>query len=179
MNPRVLAGCVLSYGYNNWIGKVPSRTLRMAWLRAWLGACGAGTSVQMSCRFLNGHRVHFGERNAINFGCLFDGRRYEIRTGNDVSIGPEASILTLGHDVNSPDFADSGGTVTIGDHVWIAYRAIVLPGVKIGDGAVIAAGAVVTRDVDPFTIVAGAPAKKIGERERQLTYRINFAPWLQ
>ena len=56
---------------------------------------------------------------------------------------------------------------------------MVVPGIVIGEEAFVAAGAVVTRDVDPFTIVAGAPAKKVGERERQLTYRINFAPWLQ
>ena len=104
------------------------------------------------------------------------GGLFEIRTGSDVSIGPEAAILTLGHDPQSPDFADAGGDVVIGDRVWIAYRAIILPGVKIGDGAVIAAGAVVTRDVEPFTIVAGSPAKKIGERTRDLRYQLRFDP---
>ena len=176
MNTRLLAGSIASFAYNQGVGRVPSRHLRMAFLRAWLGHVGAGTGVQMGCKFLNGRKVHLGERNVVNFGCLFDGRRYEIRTGSDVSIGPEAAILTLGHDPQSPDFSDTGGDVIIGDRVWIAYRAMILPGVKIGEGAVVSAGAVVTRDVEPFTIVAGSPAKEIGKRERELRYGLNFDP---
>jgi len=107
-----------------------------------------------------------------------DGRRYEIHIGNDVSIGPEAGILTLGHDPQSPDFADKGGDVIIGDKVWICYRAIILPGVRVGEGAVVAAGAVVTRNVEPYTIVAGSPAKVIGLRTADLRYTCNYHPWL-
>jgi maltose O-acetyltransferase len=132
----------------------------------------------MGCRFLNGRKVFLGKRNVVNHGCLFDGRRYIIRVGDDVSIGPEAAILTVGHDPQSPDFADQGGEVNIGNRVWIAYRAIILPGVTIGEGAVIAAGAVVTKDVAPFVIVAGSPARKIGERNRELRYELHYAPWL-
>ena len=132
----------------------------------------------MGCRFLNGRKIFLGERNVINWGCVLDGRKFAVRTGNDVSIGPEATILTLGHNPQSPDFADLGGDVTIGDHVWIAYRAVSLPGVTIGEGAVVAAGAVVTRDVEPFAIVAGVPARKIGERSRNLDYKLNFHPFL-
>lgn len=112
----------------------------------------------------------------INFGCLFDGRKFHIRTRHDVSIGPEASILTLGDDPQSSDFCDRGGDVVIGDRVWIGYRAIVLPGVTIGEGAVIGAGAIVTKDVEPFAIVAGNPAKKIGERTKDLRYSLQYDP---
>jgi acetyltransferase-like isoleucine patch superfamily enzyme len=179
MTFRVVAGAVIAYGYNHLIGRVPSHSLRSLYLRAWLGACGPGTSVQMGCRFLNGRKVHFGARNAVNFGCLFDGRRYRIITGDDVSIGPEAAILTLGHDPHAPDFAEQGGDVVIGNRVWIAYRAIILPGVRIGEGAVVAAGAVVARDVEPYQIVAGVPARPVGERTRDLGYRLSFFPVLQ
>lgn len=130
----------------------------------------------MDCRFLNGRKIFLGERNVINFGCLLDGRGYAVRFGNDVSIGPDASILTLGHDPQSPDMADRGGDVVIGDRVWIGYRALILPGITIGEGAVVAAGSVLTRDVEPYTIVAGSPARKIGERNRALTYRLNYRP---
>jgi maltose O-acetyltransferase len=130
----------------------------------------------MGCRFLNGPKVHLGDRNVINFGCLLDGRKFHIRTGHDVSIGPEASILTLGHDPQSPVFADRGGDVLIGNRVWIGYRVIILPGVTIGEGAVVGAGAVVTKDVEAYTIVAGNPARKIGERFKELTYRLNYEP---
>jgi maltose O-acetyltransferase len=143
-----------------------------------LAAFGGGTTVQLDCRFLNGRKVFLGERNVVSFGCLFDGRRFSICTGADVSIGPEATILTLGHDPQDADFGDRGGNVVIGDRVWIAYRATILPGVEIGEGAVVAAGAVVTTNVEPFTIVGGAPAKKIGERNRDLRYRLNYRPLL-
>lgn len=176
---RLLLGTILSYTYNACWGKFPSRRLRKLFLRFYLGHLGSETGIQMGCKFLNGRKIHLGERNVINFGCLLDGRKYEVRIGNDVSIGPEASILTLGHDPQSPYFADRGGDVVIGDHVWIAYRAIILPGIHIGEGAVVAAGAVVTADVVPYSIVAGSPARKIGERNRDLNYRLSFDPWLQ
>ncbi|TDU71408.1 maltose O-acetyltransferase [Prosthecobacter fusiformis] len=179
MTKRLLAGTILAYIYNDWIGKMPSRIVRHAFLNKYLGKMGSETGVQMDCRFLNGRKVYIGDRNVINFGCLLDGRKYEIHTGKDVSIGPEATILTLGHEPQSSTFEDKGGDVIIGDRVWIAYRAIILPGVTIGDGAVIAAGAVVTRDVEAYTIVAGSPAKKVGNRNRDLEYQLSYAPWLQ
>lgn len=178
MNLRILGGSLAAFCYNRGIGRVPSRMLRKMYLRRWLGSFGKDTSIQMDCQFLNGRRVHFGQRNVINFGCLFDGRKFHIRTGRDVSIGPNASILTLGHDPQSSDFADRGGDVIIGDLVWIGYGALILPGVKLGDGAVVGAGAVVTKDVEPFTIVAGSPARKIGERKRNLDYQLRYDPWL-
>ena len=178
MNPRFLAGGVLAFFYNSFVGKIPSRTIRNGWLKMYLAEFGHGTSVQSGCRFLNGRKVRFGKRNVINFNCLFDGRKFQIQTGDDVSIGPEAAILTLGHDPQSPDFTDRGGDVIIGNRVWIAYRAIILPGITIGEGAVVGAGAVVTKDVEPYTIVAGNPARKIGERNRDLKYQTEYAPFL-
>ena len=178
MDSKVLAGSMLAFFYNGLIGRLPSRFLRSAYLKLYLARFGRGTRVQMGCRFLNGRKVFLGDRNVINFDCLFDGRRHAIRVGSDVSIGPEASILTLGHDSQSPDFADKGGEVIIGDRAWICYRAIILPSVAIGEGAVVGAGAVVSRDVQPYTIVAGSPAKVVGERTRDLRYHCQFSPWL-
>jgi len=195
VNARIFAGAILAYGYNHCAGNLPSRRVREIYLRGWLGSLGAKSGVQMGCRFLNGRKVFLGERNVINFGCLFDGRKFSIRTGSNVSIGPEATILTLGHDPRSATFEDHGGDVVIGDHVWIGYRAIILPGVMIGEGAVVGAGAVVTKDVEPHAMVAGNPARKIGERVGSqgpeegrshlagsigegLKYELNYRPWL-
>jgi maltose O-acetyltransferase len=178
MNFRVFAGSVLAYVFNAFVSHVPVNPARRLYLKLFLGAMGRGTNIQMGCRILHGHKINLGERNVVNFGCMLDGRRFSIRTGNDVSIGPEAAILTLGHDPQSSAFADRGGDVVIGDRAWIGYRAIILPGITIGEGAAVAAGAVVTRDVEPFTIVAGVPAKKIGERQRDLNYHLHFAPFL-
>lgn len=175
---KVLAGGFLAFAYNHGVSHMPSRTLRHTYLRAWLSRLGTGTGIQLGCRFLNGRKIFLGDRNVINFGCLLDGRHYKIQTGSDVSIGPEAAILTLGHDPQSPHFGDRGGEVIIGDRVWIAYRAIILPGVTIGEGAVVGAGAVVSRSVEPYTIVAGNPAKVIGHRCQELTYNLDYRPFL-
>jgi acetyltransferase-like isoleucine patch superfamily enzyme len=189
MNVRIFTGAILAYGYNHWVGNFPSRRVREIFLKSWLGGIGAKTGVQMGCRFLNGRKVFIGDQNVINFGCLFDGRQFCIRTGSNVSIGPEATILTLGHNPRSSTFEDLGGDVVIGDRAWIGYRAIVLPGVCIGEGAVIGAGAVVTKNVEPYTIAAGNPARKIGERKlinyaefdskvTDFTYELDYRPWL-
>lgn len=178
MSARLFAGSLAALIYNSIVGKIPSRTVRSAYLSLWLGELGVGSGVQCGCRFINGRKIHLGERTVLNFGSLLDGRKFSIRTGCDVSIGPEATLLTLGHDPRSPDFADRGGDVVIGDRVWIGYRAIILPGITIGEGAVVGAGAVVTRDVPPYTIVAGNPAKIIGERPKDLQYRLNHHPFL-
>ena len=70
---------------------------------------------------------------------------------------------------------DNHGSITIGNDVWIGYEAVILSGVTIGDGAIIGTRAVVTKDVPPFTVVGGIPAKRIGDRPRNLTY--NFDGW--
>jgi acetyltransferase-like isoleucine patch superfamily enzyme len=175
---RLFAGAIAAYAYNAIVGHLPSRHLRHGYLRAWLSGFGEGSGVQLGCRFLNGRKVSLGANSVINFGTLIDGRRYPVTIGANVSIGPEAAILTLGHDPQSSGFADRGGEVRIGDRAWIAYRAMVMPGVTIGEGAVVAAGAVVTGDVAPFAIVAGNPAREIGRRTHELDYRIDFRPWL-
>lgn len=178
VNWKCIAGGMLSYGYNDIIGKVPSRKLRLLYLSSYLGALGKETSVQMRCRFLNARKVYLGNNNVINFGCIFDGRHYQIKTGSNVSIGPEATILTLGHDPQSADFKDLGGDVLIEDYAWIGYRAIILPGITIGEGAVVGAGSIVTRNVSPYTIVAGNPAKFIKSRTKTLKYQLSYNPWL-
>jgi maltose O-acetyltransferase len=178
MTANVFLGSLAAFLYNQIVGRLPSRTLRGAFLGLWLGAFGKGAGVQLGCRFLNGRRVFLGRNTVINSGCLLDGRRFAVRTGANVSIGPEATILTLGHDPQSPTFADRGGDVTIGDRAWIAYRAVILPGVTIGEGAVVGAGAVVTRDVAPYAIVAGNPARVVGQRNPDLTYELAYRPWL-
>jgi len=178
MTTRLFLGSIFAFLFNSIITSIPAHWFRRIYLRFYLASLGRKTGVQLGCRFLNGRKVSLGDNNVINFGCLLDGRKYRIVTGSNVSIGPEASILTLGHDVNSSNFEDKGGDVMIGDNVWIGSRAIVLPGVSIGKGAVVGAGSVVTKDVEPFMIVAGNPAKAIGERNRDLTYELECFPFL-
>jgi acetyltransferase-like isoleucine patch superfamily enzyme len=109
-----------------------------------------------------------GHRFFINHYAMIDCHQ-EIRIGNDVMIGPHAYVGDFDHDLGSGETPEiAGATVTapvhIGNHVWIGVSAVVLKGVTIGDGAVVAAGAVVTRDVPGMTVVAGVPARVIKSR---------------
>jgi maltose O-acetyltransferase len=115
--------------------------------------------------------VRIGRNSRINRNCTLDARS-PLAIGDNVSISPEVMILAGTHDVNDPRFAPSEvgpWAVTIEDHVWIGSRAMIMPGVTVGRGAVVAAGAVVTKDVPPLTIVAGVPAKPIGMRDSGAT----------
>src|SRR3990167_1266975 len=103
-----------------------------------------------------------------------------INIGSHVDIASDVMIYNSEHDINSDDFHAILGPVEIGDYVFIGPRAIILPGVKIGKGAVIAAGAVVTKDVGEFKIVGGVPAQVIGERNlKDPHYKLGRARWFQ
>ena len=88
-----------------------------------------------------------------------------VYIGDAVTISQGAYICTASHDVSSPKMALLTKPIVINSQAWIAARAIVLPGVTIGEGAVVGAGAVVAKDVPPWVIVAGNPARIVGRRE--------------
>ena len=106
--------------------------------------------------------------DGVNVGpkCLLDARRGLIIHRNAV-IAYEAIIWTLNHDYNDINFKGKGASTEIGEYAWICSRSIILPGVKIGKGAIVASGAIVTKDVPDFAIVGGVPAKIIGYREKK------------
>jgi maltose O-acetyltransferase len=132
---------------------------------------GNGCGILMGCEIRRGDRISLGNNVVVNRGVLLDGRGGLLTIGDNVDIAQEAVIWTLGHDPHDDYHRDKPGPVTIGDYAWIGHRAIIMPGVTIGRGAVVAAGAVVTRDVPPMTIVGGVPAKTIGVRRSKLLYR--------
>ena len=103
-----------------------------------------------------------------------------VKIGANVDIAQETNIWTEQHDYNDPTYKAICKKVVIEDYVWLASRVTVLPGVRIGRGAVIASGAVVTKDVPPLAIVAGVPAKIIGYRkEEALQYTQNCRAWFR
>ncbi len=106
-----------------------------------------------------GKPVNIGNRCFIQQCCTFFGRG-GITIGNDVFIGPKVNLITINHDLD-PDnrSATYGRPIVIEDKVWIGIGATILPGVRIGYGAIVGAGSVVTKDVPAMTIVAGNPAK--------------------
>jgi acetyltransferase-like isoleucine patch superfamily enzyme len=122
--------------------------------------------------------VTIGKECTINKYVDLDGRG-GVSIGDRVSISAYAKILSASHDPNSPSFAYLAEPVSIGDFVWIGTGALVLPGVTLGKGCVVAAGSVVTRSVAPFEIVAGNPARKIGDRAHDLAYTPYWRPPFQ
>jgi acetyltransferase-like isoleucine patch superfamily enzyme len=150
--------------------RVPSHAFRRLTL-CWCGLrTGRGCGILMNCEFRYPGNIRLGDHCVINRGVLLDGRGGALTIGDNVDIAQEAVIWTLGHDPHDDFHRDKPGPVTIGDYAWIGHRAIVMPGVTIGRGAVVAAGAVVTRDVPPMAIVGGVPAKIIGQRRSRLLY---------
>jgi len=156
------------------VGRIPSHVFRLFAYRHLFGVrIGRGSTVHWRCRFYAPRGVTIGCHTVIGNDAFLDGR-YRITIGDNVNVGGEVAIFTAQHDPNDAHFAMVGGPVTIEDYAAVGSRATILPGVTIGRGAVVAAGAVVTRDVPAFTIVGGVPAKKIGERRRDLDYTLKF-----
>ena len=121
------------------------------------------STIHLGANFFKPSGISIGENTIIGYGAFLDGRG-NLNIGSHVDIASEVLIYTDEHDLNSPDFNNSFAPVTIKDYVFIGPRAIILPGVTIGRGAVVAAGAVVTKDIPDFEIWGGVPAKKISDR---------------
>lgn len=122
------------------------------------------TTIHIGANFFKPINITIGKDTIIGDHCFLDGRAPLI-IGNHVDIASQVLIYNDEHDINSPTFGNSFGKVEIGDYVFIGPRAIILPGVKIGKGAIIAAGAVVTKDIPDFEVWGGIPAKKISDRK--------------
>jgi acetyltransferase-like isoleucine patch superfamily enzyme len=127
---------------------------------------GKGSTIHMGCRFFNPTRVKIGKDTFVGDNAFLDGRA-GLTIGDHVDIASGVMIYNSEHDIESSEFAARNEPVSIGDYVFIGPRSIILPGVKIGKGAIVAAGAVVTKNVEDFAIVGGVPAKKIGERKNK------------
>ncbi len=108
----------------------------------------------------NGCRVKFGKNITINKGATFLSPGI-IEIEDDVLIGPDVKIATVNHDLNDRHHQYYFKKVTIKKNAWICIGAIICPGVTIGENSVVGAGAVVTKDVPPNTVVGGNPAKII------------------
>lgn len=145
---------------------IPFHSIRNFYYRICGVKIGKNSYIHMGARFYFPSGVKIGSGSIIGDHAFLDGRAALI-IGNNVDIASQVLIYNSQHDIHSDGFAPKDGTVEIGDYVFIGPRAIILPGVKIGRGAVIAAGAVVTSDVKELEIVGGVPAKPIGERKNK------------
>jgi maltose O-acetyltransferase len=164
------------YLYMILLNRIPSRNrnggavnaLKHLMLKGLFKSIGKNINIRPGIKFTSGRNISIGDNSGVGDRCFLQDIG-EISIGSDVLMGPEAMIFTANHQMKRDELLRNQGEtvsgVTIGDDVWIGARSIILPGVTVSNGAVIAAGAVVTRDVEPYTIVGGVPAKKIGVRE--------------
>ncbi|TSC66497.1 MAG: acetyltransferase [Microgenomates group bacterium Gr01-1014_80] len=164
---------ILNRLYNYWLdlwllvltiaGYIPLHSLR--WFFYFISGMRISPKahIHMRARFYEPAGISIGEDSIIGDHAFLDGRA-PLKIGKHVDIASEVMIYNSEHDLASEDFHARVAPVEIEDYVFIGPRAIILPGVKIGRGAVVAAGAVVTKDIHEFTIVGGVPAQKIGER---------------
>lgn len=151
---------------------IPFHSVRKFFYRISGMKIGKNSYIHMWARFFNPAGITIGDGTIIGDHVFLDGRA-SLKIGNHVDIASDVQIYNSEHDIHSEGFDPIEEPVEIADYVFIGPRAIVLPGVKIGKGAIVAAGAVVTKDVKPFEIVGGVPAQKIGERKnKNLHYKL-------
>ena len=145
------------------VGYIPSHIIRnVFYLMAGI-KMGKGSAIHMWANFFDPRGIEIGQDTIIGDHCFLDGRD-SLKIGDHVDIASQVLIYNSEHDLEDENFKAITAPVEIGDYVFIGPRAIILPGVKIGKGAVVAAGAVVTKNVDAFKIVGGVPAREIRER---------------
>ena len=173
---RSFAVALTFYVYTEFLSHLPSYGLRNWYLKHILRLkIGDGAAIHMGC-FFTGRQVSIGSHSVINRDCYIDGRG-EVEIGDNASISPGAYIISLTHDPSDEQFGVIGKKVTIGDHVWIGARAIITPGVVLGKGGRVGAGAVVTKSFEPYSIVAGVPAQLIGRRNANTDYTLSYFPY--
>lgn len=156
--------------YNILITNFPCWVVRKNYLKVFGMKIGKGSIIHMSNYFLEMRKIEIGKYSHINQGCIIDGRG-KIKIGNSVSISHRVILMTGSHKAQSEDFEGKFCPITIEDYVWIGVGATILQNVTVGKGAIIAAGSVVTKNVGEYQIVAGIPAKIVGERNRKLNYK--------
>ena len=184
-------------------GFIPSHAVRLFMYRhIFRMKIGKHSSVHWLARFNLPSGVAIGHNTVIGNDAFLDGRfkrtwskgegtvstyirdfftppKRPLRIGNNVSIAGEVRIYTMQHDIDDPDFAEVAGDVAIDDYAVIGTRVTILHGVHIGKGAVVASGAVVTSNVEPYTVVGGVPAQFIRNRAKNLRYTLRFARLMQ
>lgn len=140
--------------------------IRALFARPLLASMGEGVNIERGVSFTPGE-LHLGSRSGLGVNAFIQG---PVSIGRNVMMAPEVAIFTVNHssaDTTRP-MRDQGLTpprpVIIEDDVWIGQRVMIMPGVRVGEGAILAAGAVVTKDVVAYSVVGGNPARFLRSR---------------
>ena len=153
------------------VSMIPSLHIRK-WVYKCLGAeIGKNVVIHFRTEIRCPYKLKIGKGTIIGDNALLQATR-GISIGENVNLSSNVSIYSGQHDHRDPYFRSLkiDNSIFIGDRAWIGSNVIILPKVKIGEGAVCCAGCVVTKDVEPYSVVAGIPARKVNERPRDLKY---------
>jgi maltose O-acetyltransferase len=176
--PHIDDPLIVDYLLNTFVNKVPFPEIRMDLYRRAGMKVDPTTNIMMHCFVLEAPNITIGPNCIIGPFTTLDGRG-TLTIGRNVNIAGE--VLTIGghHHVDSPTAEGIVGKVVIEDNAWVAMRATILPGVTVHEGAYVAAAALVNRDVEPYTLVGGVPARKIRDRNRDIQYTLHHFPrWI-
>lgn len=161
------------------IGLIPSHAIRnFLYKNIYLVKMAKNSILYYGSEIRTPYNLTIGEGSIIGDKSILDARN-KIVIGKNVNFSTSVSIWTEQHDHKDPYFrCNSNETfaVNIGDRAWIGPNVTILHSVTIGEGAVVAAGSVVTKNVEPYTIVGGMPAKEIGKRTKDLRYNFEGKP---
>lgn len=153
---------------------IPCRELRNVIYRICRARVGSNSRIYLGVQIRQSKNLVIGNNCNILDQCILDAAG-GLTMGNDVSVSFGCYLISGSHNINDPYFAADFAPIVVKDHVWIGAHATVLKGVTIGEGAVVCAGAVVTKDVPPYAIVGGVPAKVIGERNHGLIRQVEVS----
>jgi len=142
--------------------------IRSYFVKKLFDKAGSNLSIESYAMFADGHGIVIGDNSGIGHNCKLSS---PMKIGNNVMMGPDVTCMTRSHNFAEIDIpmCEQGETprrkITIEDDVWIGARVIIMPGVTIGTGSIVGSCSVVTKDVQPFSIVGGVPAKIIRYRK--------------
>ncbi len=133
----------------------------------------------LGCHLRAPHKIFIGAGTSVGDHVTLDGRA-GLTIGRNVNISTEAMFWTAQHDYNDPDFTTVYRPIVVSDYAWIGPRVIVLPGSHIAEGVVVAGGSLLRGKTEPYGLYAGTPAKRIGERSRDVRYvpSANYTPFI-
>lgn len=176
--PSIEDPLFVDYLLNTFVNKIPFPQVRMALYRQAGLKVDITSNIMMYGFVLDAHKITIGPNCIIGPFTTLDGRG-TLTIGRNVNVAGQ--VLTIGghHLVDSPTAEGLVGKIVIEDNAWVGMRATILPGMTIGEGAYVAAAALVNRDVAPYTLVGGVPAKKIRDRNRDIRYTLeHLPPWI-
>lgn len=176
---------LIGYLLNTVVNKIPFPTVRLALYRAAGMRIGRDSNIMMHVRVMTPQGIEIGDNCIIGEFSWLDGRAVRLgegpglRIGNNVNIGANTIFIAGSHEPDSSDFVGPLKKTVVQDRAWITMNCTILYGVTVGEGAVVSAASLVNKDVAPYTMVGGVPAKYLKDRSRDLQYTLfNRVRWI-